>query len=163
MSKTVLFQTILFSHRTQFISIWPQDMTVSGATTPSQSGHGSDRNKGVIRIPQSSSITGASPSDCFVSYVICRTLFWGVLLLCRDAVGVFYSPNRLGQGVLDMTINNDGEVPVMLELWGMWSIPSLPLPGVPLWSGVVAPYYVLYMDQRELFDYLTMCKQMTDA
>ena len=33
----------------------------------------------------------------------------------------------------------DGEVPVMLELWGMQSTPSLPsLPG-PLWSGVVAP------------------------
>ena len=28
--------------------------------------------------------------------------------------------------VLDMTLNKyDGEVPVMLELWGMWSTPSL--------------------------------------
>ena len=33
-----------------------------------------------------------------------------------------------------------GEVPVMLELWGMHSTPSLPsLPG-SLWPGVVAPY-----------------------
>ena len=33
----------------------------------------------------------------------------------------------------------DGEVPAMLELWGMQSTPSLPsLPG-PLWPGVVAP------------------------
>ena len=34
---------------------------------------------------------------------------------------------------------SDGEVPAMLELWGMQSTPSLPsLPG-PLWPGVVAP------------------------
>ena len=33
----------------------------------------------------------------------------------------------------------DGEVPVMLEFWGMWSTTLLPsLPG-PLWPGVVAP------------------------
>ncbi len=34
---------------------------------------------------------------------------------------------------------SDGEVPVMLEVWGMKSTPSLPsLPG-SLWPGVVAP------------------------
>ena len=37
------------------------------------------------------------------------------------------------------TKQSDGEVPAMLELWGMQSTPSLPsLPG-PLWPGVVAP------------------------
>ena len=49
-------------------SIWPIDKTLSGATTPSQSGPGSNGNKGVLCIPQSSSITEASPSDCLVSY-----------------------------------------------------------------------------------------------
>ena len=39
-----------------------------GATTPGQGGPGSAGNEGVLRIPQSSSITGTSPSDCFVSY-----------------------------------------------------------------------------------------------
>ena len=40
---------------------------------------------------------------------------------------------------------SDGEVPVMLEFWGMWSKPSLPsLPG-PLWPGVVAPDMALSM------------------
>ena len=29
---------------------------------------GSDGNKGVLRIPQGSSITGASPTDCLVLY-----------------------------------------------------------------------------------------------
>ena len=36
--------------------------------TPGQRGPGSDGNKRVPRIPQSSSITGALPSDCLVSY-----------------------------------------------------------------------------------------------
>ena len=41
---------------------------LSGAITPGQSGPGSHGNKGVLRIPQSFSITGTSPSDCLVSY-----------------------------------------------------------------------------------------------
>ena len=37
------------------------------------------------------------------------------------------------------TKQSDGEVPVMLDLWGMQSTPSLPsLPG-PLWPRVVTP------------------------
>ena len=48
------------------------------------------------------------------------------------------------------TKQTDGEGPVMLELWGMRSTPSLPsLPG-PLWPGVVAPDRVLSMGQIEL-------------
>ena len=40
---------------------------------------------------------------------------------------------------------SDGEVPIMLELWGMWSTSSvLLLPGL-LWSRVVAPDRVLSM------------------
>ena len=45
-------------------SIWLIDRTLSGATTPSQSGPESDGNKTVLCIPQSSCITEASPSDC---------------------------------------------------------------------------------------------------
>ena len=45
-------------------SIWP----ISGDTTMGQSGPGSDGNEEVLYIPQSSSITGASPSDFLVSY-----------------------------------------------------------------------------------------------
>ena len=37
------------------------------------------------------------------------------------------------------TKQSDGEVPVMLELWGMWSTPSPPLLPGPLWNGVVGP------------------------
>ena len=48
--------------------IWAIDTTLSGAITPAQSGPGSDGNEGVLYIPQSFSITGASPSDCLMSY-----------------------------------------------------------------------------------------------
>ena len=49
-------------------SIWPIDRILSGATTPGLNRLGSDGNEGVLRIPQSSSITGVSPSDCLVWY-----------------------------------------------------------------------------------------------
>ena len=49
-------------------SIWPIDRTLSSATAPSQSGSGSTGNEGVLRIPQSSNITEASPSDYLVLY-----------------------------------------------------------------------------------------------
>ena len=66
--KQFWFQTILFSMSTQFSSIWPINRILFGATTPGQSGPGSDGNNGVLRIPQNSSFTETSPSDCLVSY-----------------------------------------------------------------------------------------------
>ena len=48
------------------------------------------------------------------------------------------------------TKHTDGEVPVMLEFWGMRSTPSLPFLQGPLWPGVVAPNRVLSMGQIEL-------------
>ena len=50
-------------------SIWPIDRTLTGATKPGYSGPESNGNEGVLHIPQSSSISGASPSDCLVSYL----------------------------------------------------------------------------------------------
>ena len=45
---------------------------------------------------------------------------------------------------------SDGEVPAMLELWGMQTTPLLPsLPGL-LWPGVVAPHRVLSVGQTEV-------------
>ena len=99
LSKTFLFQAIQFSQAffiqtLQFsISMRLVLFNQSGATNPSQSGPGSNGNEGVLCIPQSSSITGASPSDRLA-------LYWGhslgwVLPLCRGVFGVFYSPSRL--------------------------------------------------------------------
>ena len=50
MSK-ILFQTIQLSTSVQFSSIWPVDRSLSGATTPSQSGPESDANEEVLRVP----------------------------------------------------------------------------------------------------------------
>ena len=48
------------------------------------------------------------------------------------------------------TKQSDGETPVMLELWGMGSTPSLQLLLGQLWPGVVAPNSVLSVGQIEL-------------
>ena len=91
---TVLFETVRFSISIQFSSIWPIDWTLSGATTPSPSGPGSDGNKGVFRMTQNSNIIRVSLSDTLMSYPE-YSLEEGILLLSRD-VGIFYSPGRLG-------------------------------------------------------------------
>ena len=58
---------------------------------------------------------------------------------CISAEGEDY-PTR----VPDMTQDNDGEAPVMLELWGKWSVSSLPLLPGSLWPGLVTPDEVLW-------------------
>ena len=47
------------------------------------------------------------------------------------------------------TEQSDGEVPVMMEIWGVRSTPLLPLHPGPLWPGVVAPDRVLSRGQIE--------------
>ena len=49
-------------------SIWPIDITRSGAITSTQSGPGSNGYERILRIPKCSTITGASTSDCFMLY-----------------------------------------------------------------------------------------------
>ena len=55
------------------------------------------------------------------------------------------------------TKQSDGEAPVMLELWGMHSTPSLPSLSGPLWPNVVTLDRVLSMGQTELFDIEIEC------
>ena len=172
MSKTLLFQGIQFSINTHFISIWPIDRTLSGATTLGQSRPGSDGNKGVLCTPQSSCITGTSPSDCLVSYPghlltvgVLPPLQWGNRCILQPQPIEFWEyinlnpfcnmPSRQGCRILWLhlcrgvrppptkcpgydTKQSDGEVPVMLELWGIWSTPSLPLLPGPFWPSMVA-------------------------
>ena len=57
-----------FSISTVFSSIWHIVWTLSVVTTPGLSGPGSDGNERVHCTVETSSITGASRSDCFVSY-----------------------------------------------------------------------------------------------
>ena len=112
--KTIPSQPIQFSISTHFSYIWPIDRTLSGATTSGQSGPGSDGNEGVLCIPQSSSITGTSPSDCFVSY-LGKSWWVEVLLLCREGVGVFYSHSQLSNWKPKETccLSDSGERPLL--------------------------------------------------
>ena len=50
-------------------SIWPIDKTLSGSTTPLESGPVSNGNEGVLSILQNSSITGTSPLDYLMPYL----------------------------------------------------------------------------------------------
>ena len=92
MLKPVPFQTIQFSISTQSTFILSIDRTLSGATTPGQSGPGSDGNDGVLRIPQSSSITRASSSDYLVSYL-------------GHSLGESYPSAEMGSNVLYVLLN----------------------------------------------------------
>ena len=65
----ILFKTIQFSISMHFSLIWTIDRSLSGVTIPGLSGPGSDSNEVLFYIPQSSSIIGASPSDCLPSYI----------------------------------------------------------------------------------------------
>ena len=96
----------------QFISIWPIDRTLSGAKTLSQGEPGSDGNKGVLCIAQISSITGASPSDCC-------PVGWGCRIHQLQLCSGVKPPKNECPGY--DTKQSDGEVPMMLGLWGMQS------------------------------------------
>ena len=73
-----------FHLSSQFSSIWPTNRALPGITTA-----------GVLCIPQTSSITRTSQSDFLVSYLGQSWGSGGVLPLCRESVGVFYSSSRL--------------------------------------------------------------------
>ena len=76
--KTLLFQTTQFSMSTQCSSNWPQDRTLSDATTSRQSTSGTNGNEGVLSIPKSASITATSTSDCLVSFTRRSISIWPI-------------------------------------------------------------------------------------
>ena len=92
-SETVQIQTVQLSIRTQFSSILLISRTLIRCYHSVPECRREWWQWRVLCIPQSSSITGTSPSDCLVSYP--GHLLGVVLLLCRGALGVFYSPSRL--------------------------------------------------------------------
>ena len=77
------------------------DWTLSSATTPGQSETGSNDNKEVLHIPQSSYITGALPSVCFAIYP--EHSLGESYPPCRDVVGVFYSLSWLGSNSIKIS------------------------------------------------------------
>ena len=69
--------------------------------------------------------------------------------LCR---GVRPSPPPANECYVYDMKQSDDETPVMLKLWRMRCIPSLPSLPSPLWPGVVASKRVLSMGQIKLFN-----------
>ena len=61
------------------VAPWATETVLSGATSSGQSGIGSDGNEEALHIPQNSSITGASPSDCLVLYPEHLLVSWCIL------------------------------------------------------------------------------------
>ena len=119
-----------------FNSIWHVKRTLSGATIQGMNGPESDSNEGVLHIPP-------TYSDCLVAYL--GYSFRGFLPLCRDAVGVFYSPSQLhlckkikhpsNESPGYDAIPSDGETS-FLELWIMQSPNSWKFLQGPFWPKV---------------------------
>ena len=87
------FQVLLYKSQFNTSHLFAHlDRTLSVITTPGQSEPGSNANKGVFHIPQDWNFTIR-----YLNVISGYSLGRGeVLLLCRDVVGVFYSPSRLG-------------------------------------------------------------------
>ena len=101
----------MFCISTQFIFIWPFARILTVTNTPGKSGPGSDGNERVLNIPQSSSITGTSWSDCLVSYTG-HLLMWGLTSLQKSSrctlqtklTGqILLSVNALGERYVEIT------------------------------------------------------------
>ena len=91
---------------------------------------GINGNKEVLSIPQSSSISGASPSDYLMSH---QDTHWGVLPLYRDAVSIFCSPCRLGQKFWQLQPTGQRRFNVISRalIWGV----------LPLYRDAVSIFY----------------------
>ena len=80
-------------------------------------------------------------------------LFWHLTLcIAQSARAVEYTDCTSTEGLHSSnecpeydTKQSDGEVPVMVELWGIQTTPSLPLLPGQLWPGMVAPDRALSM------------------
>ena len=83
----------VWRHTQDTSSIWPIHWTLTGITTPGQSGYGSNGNEEVLHITQSSSrkVSLADSSESYPGHML-----GGSLRLCRDAVNVINSTRWLG-------------------------------------------------------------------
>ena len=79
----------------------------------------------------------------YCNLLLCCPVGWGCTLTASLQRGKTPPPTNECPG--NDTKQSDGEVPVILELWGMWSTPSLPLLPGPFWLGMVAPDRALFM------------------
>ena len=115
--ETVLFQATNFSISTYFSFIWPIHRALSDAATAGWSGRGSDDNEWFFRITQNLQHYWNISIRLF--NVISKSLVEGVSSLCREAVGVFYSPSGLGHRKLV-----EGVLPIWREAVGIFYNPN---------------------------------------
>ena len=97
---------------------------------------------------------GSSSVTHFTSgAIVLHTSIWShnVLNGCRNVTHLCTQSDSFCHPGYDSK-QSDGEAPLIVELWGMQSTPSLPsLPGL-IWPGFVAPDRVLSVGQIEQFD-----------
>ena len=84
------------------------------------------------------------PLRCHDSYSKYLSIFTQFSHFITQSAGAVEYTNNENPGY--DTKQSDGDVPVMLELWGIWSTLSLLLLPGPLWPGIVAPDRALSMD-----------------
>ena len=141
---------LILDYGRQLYFYLPSRWTLTGTTSTGYSGLENNSNKGVLHIPHTSRLepqhqmqSHVKPSSLsgFKYYYLTQWILFNII--CREV----RPPNKCPDY---RTKQSDGEVPVMLELWGMQSTPLLPLlPGSPA-PEVVAPHRVLSMSQIEL-------------
>ena len=121
---------------TQFTSIWPIDRTLSGAITPIQSTWKRWQWRGTPYSPKHQHYCSLTIGLFSVNS---RTLIGGVLLLSRDAVGVFYCPSRLGKYLLA------GHIRYLLPGYILYLLPGYILYLLPGYILYLLPGYILYL------------------
>ena len=121
-------------------SIWPIDRALSSSTTPGESGTGDEGNVGTLRIfhywslsirlfhVTSSKLVGGillcrDAVGVFCSPQYNRTLVGGILTLCRDAADVFCSSTHQTTGTRGDPESNGKEglvhIPRKLQSWSL--------------------------------------------
>ena len=112
--------------------------------------------------------TNISPSSLFLEQVPCSYSEINTLLIMQSFL---IHKNRKciipKNDVLSVTLNSIWWWSSSLEIWWIWSTPSLPLLSGPLWPGMVVPVRVPSMGQIEKFNYiwnhLIVCKQISSG
>ena len=97
--------------------------------------------KGYSTFPKSPALLG--PYHQILYHLISRTLIGGVLLLCREPVGVFYSPSQLGKEEL--------EVKAKPSYMCTFTTPPMNLSRV--WFLYISPFSLYLTPPHTLFSY----------
>ena len=147
----VLFQAIQFSISIRFSSI----STYQVLQLQTRVDLGSDSNEGVLCIPQSSSITGTSPSDCLVSYP--GHLLRGVSYPSAEKQFVYSTappPQLTGQHSIVANVLNCAIIVSKFELGCAITFTLSLISLRKVWTSLFPPHYRLYSSTIVLWEWL---------